>query len=63
VGKGKQPLDLTREDHKRAFDESQRKWSEDMAHNQDNTKFGYIDISGLDLEPFGAAYGEAQAAN
>ncbi|KAH7308516.1 hypothetical protein B0I35DRAFT_442110 [Stachybotrys elegans] len=63
VGKGKQPLDLTREDHKRAFEESQRKWSEEMAHNQDNTKFGYVDIVGLDLQPFGTAYEGAQASN
>jgi hypothetical protein len=48
---------LSREDHKKVFDESVAKWSEKMARNEDNSQFGYVDIFGVKLEPFGTAYG------
>ncbi|KAF4967042.1 hypothetical protein FSARC_5333 [Fusarium sarcochroum] len=59
VGKDKQPLDLSREDHKKAFEESMQKWGEGMAHNDDQSKYGYVDILGTKLEPFGEAYAAA----
>lgn len=59
VGNGKQPLDLSREDHKKAFDESMRQWAEGMAHNEDGSKFGFVDIAGVKLQPFGSAYAAA----
>ncbi|RKL44363.1 hypothetical protein BFJ72_g4096 [Fusarium proliferatum] len=59
VGKDKHPLDLSREDHKRIFEESMQKWGEGMAHNDDQSKYGYVDIEGVKLEPFGQAYGAA----
>ncbi|EKJ73732.1 hypothetical protein FPSE_06078 [Fusarium pseudograminearum CS3096] len=59
VGKNKQPLDLSREDHKKVFEESMQKWGEAMANNEDKSKFGYVDVEGTKLEPFGAAYAAA----
>lgn len=59
VGKDKQPLDLSREDHKKVFEESMQKWGEAMANNEDQSKYGYIDIGGTKLEPFGEAYAAA----
>ncbi|KAI9147214.1 NADH-dependent flavin oxidoreductase nadA [Paramyrothecium foliicola] len=59
VANDKEPLDLSRKDHKNIFDESVGKWSEQMAQNKDNSKFGYVDILGVKLEPFGTAYGQA----
>ncbi|KAF4990251.1 hypothetical protein FGRMN_8558 [Fusarium graminum] len=59
VGKDKQPLDLSREDHKKVFEESMQKWGEGMANNEDQSKYGYVDIGGTKLEPFGAAYAAA----
>lgn len=59
VANDKEPLDLSREDHKKVFDASVGKWSEKMAHNEDNCTFGYVDIFGVQLEPFGTSYGEA----
>ncbi|CAJ0543199.1 Ff.00g004590.m01.CDS01 [Fusarium sp. VM40] len=56
VGKDKQPLDLSREEHKKIFEESMQKWGEGMANNDDQSKYGYVDIGGTKLEPFGAAY-------
>jgi hypothetical protein len=59
VGKDKQPLDLSREDHKKVFEESMQKWGEAMANNEDQSKYGYIDVEGTKLEPFGVAYAAA----
>lgn len=56
VGKDKQPLDLSREEHKKIFEESMQKWGEGMANNDDQSKYGYVDIGGTKLEPYGAAY-------
>lgn len=36
-----------------------QKWGEAMANNEDKSKFGYVDVEGTKLEPFGAAYAAA----
>ena len=36
-----------------------QKWGEAMANNEDQSKYGYIDIGGTKLEPFGEAYAAA----
>lgn len=59
VGNDKEPLDLSREDQLEIFQQSMGKWGEKMSHNEDNSKFGYVDIDGLKLEPFGQAYAPA----
>jgi hypothetical protein len=56
VGQDKEPLDLSQDEHKDAFLASMQKWSEGMSNNSDGSKFGYVDIEGLQLQPFGAAY-------
>lgn len=56
VGQGKQPLDLSREDHKEIFDKSLQLWYGEMMKNEDGAKYGSIDIVGLDLMPYGEVY-------
>ncbi|TGJ85012.1 hypothetical protein E0Z10_g3757 [Xylaria hypoxylon] len=57
VGKGKEPLDLGRPDHKEAFDKALQQFQNDMANNVDGSKYGYMDIDGVRLEPYGTPYG------
>ncbi|EEU41617.1 uncharacterized protein NECHADRAFT_87871 [Fusarium vanettenii 77-13-4] len=59
VGKDKQPLDLSREDHLKAFQDSMTQWGQGMTQNKDNFKFGFVDIQGVRLEPYGASYASA----
>lgn len=56
VANDKEPLDLSREDHMKVFEESMKQWGQGMAQNSDGSKFGFVDIQGVKLEPFGAAY-------
>lgn len=56
VGKDKQPLDMSQDKYKNAFMESVGKWSEMMASNKDGSKYGYVDIGGVDLQTFGTPY-------
>ncbi|EQL04231.1 NADH:flavin oxidoreductase/NADH oxidase [Ophiocordyceps sinensis CO18] len=57
VGQGKEPLDFSREDHKKVFDESMQKWVEAQQADKEGAMYGYVDIRGLKLEPFGSSYG------
>lgn len=59
VGKDKQPLDLSRQEHMDAFKKSLQRFQEDMANNSDGTKFGYMDIEGINLNPYGTPYEES----
>ncbi|KAI0808479.1 NADH:flavin oxidoreductase/NADH oxidase [Xylaria sp. FL0064] len=59
VGKGKEPLDLSRPDHKEAFHKSLEKFQQDMANNADGTKYGYMDVDDVKLEPYGTPYAAA----
>ncbi|KAI0433765.1 NADH:flavin oxidoreductase/NADH oxidase [Xylaria sp. FL1042] len=59
VGKGKKPLDLGRPDHKEAFTKALEKFQKDMANNVDGSKYGYMDIDGVKLEPYGTPYAAA----
>lgn len=34
-------------------------WMGQMAQNKDGSKYGYIDVEGLELEPFGTPYAAA----
>ncbi|POS71762.1 oxidoreductase [Diaporthe helianthi] len=56
VGRDKEPLDMSQDQHKDAFMASMQKWSEEMANNKDGSKFGYVDIDGIQLQSFGTAY-------
>ncbi|KAI1303816.1 NADH:flavin oxidoreductase/NADH oxidase [Xylaria venustula] len=59
VGKGKEPLDLGRPEHKEAFEKALEKFQKDMADNADGSKYGYMDIDGVKLEPYGTPYAAA----
>ncbi|KAI2463912.1 NADH:flavin oxidoreductase/NADH oxidase [Annulohypoxylon bovei var. microspora] len=59
VGKDKEPLDLSRDDHKDAFAKSMQRWAQEMSENEDDSKFGYVDIEGVKLEPYGTPYSSA----
>ncbi|KAI8161917.1 NADH-dependent flavin oxidoreductase [Colletotrichum sp. SAR 10_65] len=53
VGKDKEPLDVSQEKYKEVFEKSLQKWAQGMAENSDGSKYGYIDIEGTTLQPFG----------
>ncbi|KAI0391954.1 NADH:flavin oxidoreductase/NADH oxidase [Xylariaceae sp. FL0594] len=58
VGKDKEPLDLSRPDHKAIFDKALGKFQEDMMNNTDGSKFGFMDVDGIKLESYGTPYPE-----
>ncbi|KAI8308325.1 NADH-dependent flavin oxidoreductase nadA [Colletotrichum sp. SAR11_59] len=59
VGKDKEPLDVSQENYKEVFEKSLQKWAQGMAENSDGSKYGYIDIEGTTLQPFGTPYAAA----
>ncbi|KAM4067888.1 NADH:flavin oxidoreductase / NADH oxidase family protein [Hirsutella rhossiliensis] len=59
VGQGREPLDFSREDHKKIFEASMQKWGQTMAADKEGSRYGYVDIEGLKLEPFGVPYAAA----
>jgi len=59
VGRDKEPLDLSREDHLKIFKDSMGTWGESMQDNADNSKYGFVDIEGIDLGSYGTPYAAA----
>ncbi|KAH7038153.1 NADH oxidase [Microdochium trichocladiopsis] len=59
VGRGKEPLDLSREDHLGVFKQSMGKWGKGMQDNADNSKYGFVDVDGIELAPYGTPYAAA----
>jgi hypothetical protein len=59
VGQDKEPLDLTQDKYLEIFQNSMQQWSKAMSENKDNSKYGYVDIVGLDLQSYGAPYAAA----
>ncbi|KAJ9133389.1 NADH oxidase 1 [Pleurostoma richardsiae] len=58
VGKDKEPIDMSQDKYVFAFMQSMENWSEELANNKDGTKYGYVDIEGVELNPYGTPYGE-----
>ncbi|KAH8161066.1 hypothetical protein CIB48_g7188 [Xylaria polymorpha] len=56
VAKDKEPLDLSRPEHREALDRARQRFLKDMANNADRSKYGYMDIDGIKLEPYGTPY-------
>lgn len=56
VGQDKEPLDLSQDKYIGAFYGSLQSWQKKMADNADGSKFGFIDIEGVDLQAFGTPY-------
>ena len=43
---------MSQDKQKDAFLQSLQAWSAIMADNKDNSKYGYVDIQGVDLQPY-----------
>ncbi|KAI1343279.1 NADH:flavin oxidoreductase/NADH oxidase [Xylariaceae sp. FL0016] len=56
VGQDKEPLDLTRDDLKDAFLASVQKWAKARKECTDNSMYGFADIEGVQLTPYGTPY-------
>lgn len=56
VGNDRAPLDFSRDDHVAAFQQSTQQWQAAMADNKDGSKYGFVDIAGIKLEPYGTPY-------
>ncbi|KAI1505842.1 NADH:flavin oxidoreductase/NADH oxidase [Biscogniauxia marginata] len=56
VSQDKEPLDLSKDEHKNAFLNSFNKWAQLMAENSDNSRYGMVDIEGIQLQPYGTPY-------
>lgn len=61
VGKNKEPVDLSREDYKQAFEVSFENWRQSMSDNKDGSKFGGVDLLGVELQPYGSGHGAGVA--
>ncbi|KAI1407919.1 hypothetical protein F5Y13DRAFT_173774 [Hypoxylon sp. FL1857] len=59
VGKDKQPLDLSKDKYKDIFFKSMQRWAQTMSEDKDSSKFGFVDIEDIKLEPYGTPYGLA----
>lgn len=47
---------MSQDKYKDDFMKSMQKWADMMANNKDGSKYGYIDIEGVDLQPYGTPY-------
>lgn len=56
VAQDKEPLDLSQEKYKDIFVKSMQTWAQGMANNADGSKYGFVDIEGTTLQPFGTPY-------
>lgn len=56
VGQDKEPLDLSQDKYTEIFTKSMGQWGQMMSENKDGSKFGFVDIEGLKLEPYGTPY-------
>ncbi|KAM0808397.1 hypothetical protein AB5N19_08740 [Seiridium cardinale] len=56
VGKDRQPLDLTQDKYLQVFQKSMEQWGKEMGDNKNNSKYGYVDILGTELKPYGTPF-------
>lgn len=47
---------MSQEKYKDSFMTSVQSWQKKMADNKDGSKYGFIDIEGVDLQAFGTPY-------
>jgi hypothetical protein len=52
-------LDLTQDKYLELFQKSMEQWGKEMAENKDGSKYGYVDIIGAELQPYGTPYASA----
>lgn len=56
IGKDEEPIDLSREDHEKAFKKDMGDWSERMGKDTGMYSFGYVDIESVKRNPYGVTY-------
>ena len=56
VGNDNEPLDFGRQDHMSIFIDSMQKWMEIMSQNTSKSEYGFVNIEGIDLKPYGTPY-------
>ncbi|GAP86850.1 putative oxidoreductase [Rosellinia necatrix] len=56
VGRDKEPLELGRPEHRAAFDTALRQFEKEMENDRDGSRYGFMDIDGIKLEPYGTPY-------
>ncbi|KLU82497.1 hypothetical protein MAPG_01569 [Magnaporthiopsis poae ATCC 64411] len=56
VANDKEPLDLTDDRHMAIFFASMGKFMQEMADNADNSKYGFADPVGIEVQPYGTPY-------
>ncbi|KAH6648656.1 hypothetical protein BKA67DRAFT_521921 [Truncatella angustata] len=59
VGNDKEPLDLTQDKYLDVFKKSMEQWGKEMAEDKNQAKYGYVDIRGTELKPYGTSYAAA----
>lgn len=58
VSRDREPLDMSQEKYSNIFLQSLEKGAKALADNEDGSKYGFIDIEGVELQPYGTAYAE-----
>lgn len=56
IGKDQEPIDLSREDHEKAFQKDMGNWSEKMSQDTGMYSYGYVDIESVKANPYGVPY-------
>ena len=56
IGKDQEPVDLSREDHEKAFQKDMGNWSEKMSQDTGMYSYGYVDIESVKANPYGVPY-------
>lgn len=56
IGKDQEPIDLSREDHEKAFQKDMGNWSEKMSQDTGMYSYGYVDIESVKANPYGVTY-------
>lgn len=47
---------MSQDKYKDVFMNSVQSWQKKMGDNEDGSKYGFADVEGLDLKPYGAPY-------
>lgn len=56
VGRDQEPIDLSKEEHEKAFFKDMQDWSDKLSHDTGMYSFGYVDIESIKPNPYGVAY-------
>ena len=56
IGRDQEPIDLSKEEHDKAFFKDMQDWSDKLSHDTGMYSFGYVDIESIKPNPYGVAY-------